>query len=59
LADANFALLKRDPRHPSLQFKRVGDTGLPASGYGIVHWLSKSTTSMFGSGLALTLIMIG
>ena len=24
LADANFALLKRDPRHPSLQFKRAG-----------------------------------
>jgi hypothetical protein len=24
LADANFALLKRDPRHPSLHFKRVG-----------------------------------
>jgi hypothetical protein len=24
LADANFALLKRDPRHPSLQFKRIG-----------------------------------
>jgi hypothetical protein len=24
LADANFALLKRDPRHPSLQFKEVG-----------------------------------
>ena len=24
LADANFALLKRDPRHPSLQFKKVG-----------------------------------
>jgi hypothetical protein len=24
LADANFELLKRDPRHPSLQFKRVG-----------------------------------
>ena len=24
LADANFGLLKRDPRHPSLQFKRVG-----------------------------------
>jgi hypothetical protein len=23
-ADANFALLKRDPRHPSLQFKKVG-----------------------------------
>jgi hypothetical protein len=24
LADANFGLLKSDPRHPSLQFKRVG-----------------------------------
>lgn len=24
LADANYALLKNDPRHPSLQFKKVG-----------------------------------
>ena len=24
LADANYALLERDPRHPSLQFKKVG-----------------------------------
>jgi hypothetical protein len=24
LADANDALLRRDPRHPSLQFKKVG-----------------------------------
>jgi hypothetical protein len=24
LADANYALLKHDPRHPSLHFKRVG-----------------------------------
>jgi hypothetical protein len=24
LADANYALLKRDPRHPSLHFKKVG-----------------------------------
>ena len=24
LADGNYALLKRDPRHPSLQFKKVG-----------------------------------
>jgi hypothetical protein len=24
LADANFLLLKRDPRHPSLQFKKTG-----------------------------------
>jgi hypothetical protein len=27
LADANFVLLKRDPRHPSLQFKKVGRYG--------------------------------
>lgn len=25
LADANFALLKKDPRHPSLHLKKVGD----------------------------------
>jgi hypothetical protein len=24
LADTNYTLLKRDPRHPSLQFKKVG-----------------------------------
>jgi hypothetical protein len=24
LADANYELLKRDPRHPSLRFKKVG-----------------------------------
>ena len=24
LADANYALLQRDPHHPSLQFKKVG-----------------------------------
>jgi hypothetical protein len=24
LADANYAFFKRDPRHPSLQFKKVG-----------------------------------
>jgi hypothetical protein len=24
LADANFEILKRDPRHPSLQFKKLG-----------------------------------
>jgi hypothetical protein len=24
LADANYELLKHDPRHPSLQFKKVG-----------------------------------
>jgi hypothetical protein len=25
LADKNFALLKADPRHPSLHFKKLGD----------------------------------
>lgn len=27
LADKNFDLLKRDPAHPSLQFKTIGTTG--------------------------------
>jgi hypothetical protein len=26
LADGNFALLKADPKHPSLHFKRLGNT---------------------------------
>jgi hypothetical protein len=26
-ADKQFALLKADPRHPSLQFKKLGDRG--------------------------------
>ena len=26
LADKNFRLLKRDPYHPSLHFKQIGDT---------------------------------
>ena len=39
LADANYALLKRDPRHPSLQFKKVGDaTGPCASASAIARW---------------------
>ena len=25
VADKNYALLKQDPRHPSLHFKRIGD----------------------------------
>jgi hypothetical protein len=25
IADKNFELLKADPRHPSLHFKRIGD----------------------------------
>ena len=27
LADRNFALLKRDPQHPSLHFKKIGRFG--------------------------------
>ena len=32
LADKNFALLKENPKHPSLHLKNVGATGLRASG---------------------------
>jgi hypothetical protein len=50
LADANFVLLKRDPRHPSLQFKRSGDIGPSASACVTELWLSKRMTRIFGSG---------
>jgi hypothetical protein len=36
LADKNFQLLQRNPRHPSLQFKKVGN--LWSARVGLVHW---------------------
>jgi hypothetical protein len=58
LADANFALLKRDPRHPSLNSKRLGDIGPSASACATKLWLLKRTMDIFGSGLARTPITI-
>jgi hypothetical protein len=58
LADANFALLKRNPRHPSLQFKKVDDIGPSASACATELWLSRRKMDMFGSGSARTPITI-
>ena len=44
---------------PHSNSRESASIGLPVLDYGIVPWLSKLTTSMFGSGLALTLITIG
>jgi len=57
LADANFTLLKRDPRHPSLQFKKVGRywsvrVGLRYRACATEPWLLKQKADIFGSGLA-------
>jgi hypothetical protein len=58
LADANFALLKRDPRHPSLQFKKVGRYWSVRVGLRYRAWLLKRKTGIFGSGSARTPITI-
>jgi len=58
LADANFSLLKRDPRHPSLQLKKWVDIGPSASACATEPWLLKQKADIFGSGLARTPITI-
>jgi hypothetical protein len=58
LADANFSLRKRDPRHPSLQFKKVGRYGPSASACATEPWPLKQKTDIFGSGSARTPIAI-
>jgi hypothetical protein len=47
LADKNYALLKENPRHPSLQFKKVGRS---VSALIIVRWPSRHMTDWSGSG---------
>lgn len=37
LADKNFELLKRDPGHPSLQFKAIGGGKLRSARVGLHH----------------------
>ncbi len=59
LADANYALLKRDPRHPSLQFKKVGRywsvrVGLRYRALAASRW----TAGISGSGSARMPTMI-
>jgi hypothetical protein len=49
LADKNYALLKTNPRHPSLQFKKIGRFWSVRVG---LHWQSRLTTTWYGSGSA-------
>ena len=59
LANKNFALLKRNPKHPSLHFKRVKDDIWSVRvGRDYRHWPSKRKTASNGSGSAPTPTMI-
>jgi hypothetical protein len=58
LSDANYELLKRDPRHPSLQFKKVGRYW--SVRVGLRHRApSRWTRATCGSGLVPTLSTTG
>jgi len=50
LADKNFALLKNDPRHPSLHSSKLAAITAHASACDIARWRLKPTTACFGSG---------
>ncbi len=54
LADKNFSLLKSDPRHPSLQFKKVVNYGLPESVAIIERSQSRYPLDFCGCGSAST-----
>jgi hypothetical protein len=58
LADKNFALLKADPRHPSLHFKPLGPTIAFASACVTARWRWMSKMGCFGSGSVLTPTMM-
>jgi hypothetical protein len=58
LADKNYALLKENPQHPSLHFKKVGRFWSTRIGLRYAHWLSKRMAGYSGSGSARTPIMM-
>jgi hypothetical protein len=63
-ADQCFSLLKADARHPSLQFKKVGERRgqeiwSARITLSIALWRSNVTTDICGSGLAITKPMTG
>jgi hypothetical protein len=58
-ANKSFALLKRNPKHPSLHFKRIKDDLWSVRvGRATGRWRSRGRTASSGSGLELMLIMI-
>jgi hypothetical protein len=59
LADANFVLLKRDPRHPSLQFKKVGRYWSVRVGLRYRALAVETDDTCLGSGSAHMPIMTG
>jgi len=58
LADKNYALLKENPQHPSLQFKKIGRFWWSAWACAIARWLSKPTAISCGSGSVRTRTMM-
>jgi hypothetical protein len=58
LADKNYALLKENPRHPSLQLKKLGRSGRSVSAAAIALWPLRSMQVCFGSGSVLTRAMM-
>ncbi len=59
LADKNFALLKRDPRHPSLQLKKAGRLWSERVGLDFRVLAHDSSEGLFGSGSVRTTSMSG
>jgi hypothetical protein len=53
LADANYKLLKRDPRHPSLHFKKVAECGQRVLASIIELLVSRTAVTSSGSGLGI------
>jgi hypothetical protein len=56
LADKNYQLLRSDPKHPSLHFKKVGPYWSARVGRTCraVPWRARSMTGWYGFGLART-----
>ena len=50
LADKNYALLKTNPRHPSLQLKRIEDLWSVRVGHHYRRWESTPRVASSGSG---------
>lgn len=50
LATKNYELLKRDPRHPSVHFEKIGRMG---SARGGVHYRAAAVEDRSGSGLGI------
>jgi hypothetical protein len=59
LADKNFALLKENPRHPSLRLKKTGELWSARVGSDYRALAIEDSDGLAGCGLERTLSMIG